>query len=512
MPKDVILTPEGLANLKAELEHLSTTRRREVAARIKEAREFGDISENAEYDDAKNEQAMLEARIASLEDKLRSATVVDASDLGTDVVRVGSVVHVKDEAGKSTKYTIVGSAEAKPAEAKLSNESPVGRALLGHKRGDEVVDLDAAGRAQAEDHQDRRRRLATAGDGPWVGEPDGGRSTSLRRPRRSPAQAGALRAAGVEPFPHEFDGVEPIAAVRAAHEGLEPGEETDVSHRVAGRLAARRGQGKMAFLDLVDRSGRIQLQARVDELGAEGMERLLSLDLGDLIGVDGTAFVSRRGELTLRVNGFALLAKSLRPPPDKHHGLTDVETRFRHRELDLIANEEARELFITRARVITAIRRFLDDEGFIEVETPVLQPLYGGAMARPFTTHHNALDRELYLRIATELYLKRLIVGGLERVYEIGKNFRNEGVDTTHNPEFTCWSGTRPTPTTSTWPTAASGSCTRSPRRSATRASSISRRRGGARRWPGRSWTAPGSTSWPCASATRWRPGCARAG
>jgi lysyl-tRNA synthetase class 2 len=193
----------------------------------------------------------------------------------------------------------------------------------------------------------------------------------------------------------------------------------------------------MAFLDLEDRSGRIQLQARVDVLGTEQMDRLLSLDLGDLIGVDGTAFVSRRGELTLRVDAFTLLAKSLRPPPDKHHGLTDIETRHRHRELDLMANPGTRGVFITRARMISTIRRFLDDEGFVEVETPVLQPLYGGAMARPFTTHHNALDRDLYLRIATELYLKRLIVGGLERVYEIGKNFRNEGVDTTHNPEFT---------------------------------------------------------------------------
>ncbi|MGZ4239472.1 MAG: lysine--tRNA ligase [Solirubrobacteraceae bacterium] len=246
-----------------------------------------------------------------------------------------------------------------------------------------------------------------------------------------------LRTAGVDPFPHEYKGVEPIAAVREAHAGLTAGEETDVAHRVAGRLAARRGQGKMAFLDLVDRSGRIQLQARVDELGPEGMERLLDLDLGDLLGIDGTAFCSRRGELTLRIRSFEVLAKSLRPPPEKHHGLKDVETRFRHRELDLIANEESRALFIIRAKVISAIRRFLDAEGFIEVETPVLQPLYGGALARPFTTHHNALNREFYLRIATELYLKRLIVGGLERVYELGKDFRNEGVDTTHNPEFT---------------------------------------------------------------------------
>src|SRR5919107_5176432 len=191
-----------------------------------------------------------------------------------------------------------------------------------------------------------------------------------------------LRAAGVEPFPHAYPGVEPIASVREAHAGLEAGEETEARHRVAGRLAARRGQGKMAFLDLVDRSGRIQLQARADVLGPEAMETLLSLDLGDLIGVDGVAFMSRRGELTLRVEDWQLLAKSLAAPPEKFHGLQDVETRYRHRELDLIANDESRELFILRSRVIAAVRRWLDERGFLEVETPVLQPLYGGALAR----------------------------------------------------------------------------------------------------------------------------------
>ncbi|HTE64042.1 MAG TPA: lysine--tRNA ligase [Solirubrobacteraceae bacterium] len=246
-----------------------------------------------------------------------------------------------------------------------------------------------------------------------------------------------LRAAGIDPFPHAFPGVEPIAEVKAPHEALDAGEETDHRARVAGRLAARRGQGKAAFLDLVDRSGRMQLHARADVLGEEALARLLQLDLGDLIGADGTVFRTRRGELSLKLDDFTLLAKSLRPPPEKHHGLADVETRHRHRELDLLSNEETRAVFITRAKAISAIRRFLDDAGFVEVETPMLQPIYGGAAARPFVTHHNQLDRDFYLRIATELYLKRLIVGGLERVYEIGKNFRNEGVSFKHNPEFT---------------------------------------------------------------------------
>jgi lysyl-tRNA synthetase, class II len=246
-----------------------------------------------------------------------------------------------------------------------------------------------------------------------------------------------LREDGVEPFPHAYEGVVPIADVRAAHAELEAGAETDASYRLAGRIAARRGQGKAAFVDLVDRSGRIQLHARVDVLGEEKFERLVGLDLGDLIGIDGTVFCSRRGELSLRVDDWALLAKSLRPPPEKHHGLQDVETRFRHRELDLIASEDTRALFLARAAIIAGVRRHLDEAGFVEVETPFLQPLYGGAAARPFTTHHNALDRELYLRIATELYLKRCIVGGLERVYELGKDFRNEGISHKHNPEFT---------------------------------------------------------------------------
>jgi lysyl-tRNA synthetase class 2 len=247
-----------------------------------------------------------------------------------------------------------------------------------------------------------------------------------------------LQSAGVDPFPHSYPGVSPIAGIRAAHDGIDAGEELpDATYRIAGRLTQRRGMGGATFMDLVDRSGKIQLHAKRDDLGDEAFDALTSLDLGDMLGVDGFAFKSRRGELSLRVTGWQLNAKSLRAPPDKFHGLEDVETRYRHRELDLIANEEARELFIMRSKVVSAIRNWLDSRGFLEVETPILQRLYGGALARPFVTHYNALDKDFYLRIADELYLKRLIVGGLERVYEIGKDFRNEGFSRKHQPEFT---------------------------------------------------------------------------
>jgi len=246
-----------------------------------------------------------------------------------------------------------------------------------------------------------------------------------------------LRDGGIEPFPHDFDGRVEVATVHENHGDLADGEETETAYRVAGRITARRGHGKAAFIDLVDRTGRIQLHSRADVLGEESHEGLTGLDLGDIVGIDGVAFKTRRGELSLQVRGWTLLAKSLRPPPDKFHGVEDTELRYRHREIDLLANAETRELFRKRGATIAAIRRHLDADGFVEVETPVLQPIYGGALARPFVTHHNALDRQLFLRIATELYLKRCIVGGIERVYELGKDFRNEGISYKHNPEFT---------------------------------------------------------------------------
>jgi lysyl-tRNA synthetase, class II len=243
-----------------------------------------------------------------------------------------------------------------------------------------------------------------------------------------------LRAQGIDPFPHEFPGVVPTSSVV---DDLEPGEETDRAYRVAGRMVARRDQGGAAFIDLVDRAGKLQLHAKKDVLGDGSFERLVSLDIGDLVGVDGTAFKTRRGQLSLMVTDWKLVAKSLRDFPKEHFGLEDVETRYRQREMDLAVNQEVRDLFILRSKVVSAVRRWLDERGFIEVETPILQPLYGGALARPFTTHYNALDQDFFLRIADELYLKRLIVGGLERVYEIGKDFRNEGLSPKHNPEFT---------------------------------------------------------------------------
>jgi lysyl-tRNA synthetase class 2 len=241
----------------------------------------------------------------------------------------------------------------------------------------------------------------------------------------------------LDDLPHRFADRTEIAAVRAAHGELAAGDASGARYRLAGRAMGRRVHGKAAFLDLEDRSGRLQLLASEDELGAELFAAVCDTQLGDIIGVSGEAIASRRGELTLRLGEFQLLAACERPLPDLHHGLADVEARYRQRSLDLMVNPDVREDAQRRARMIAAGRAYLDGAGFIEVETPILQPLYGGASARPFTTHHNELDRTFYLRVATELYLKRLIVGGLERVYEIGKDFRNEGVSFKHNPEFT---------------------------------------------------------------------------
>lgn len=243
-----------------------------------------------------------------------------------------------------------------------------------------------------------------------------------------------MRTRGIEPYPLRSSRTH---TVQQAREGFERGEDTGVV-RLTGRLTANRWTGKITFADLRDGTGRIQLFLKHADLGEETYKNFLKdFDLGDLIGVEGPIFRTKTGEITVAVQSIQMLSKAISPMPEKWHGLKDIETRYRQRYLDLMSSEEVRRVFLLRARITTAMRLYLDSRGFVEVETPVLQPIYGGALAKPFVTHHNELERDLYLRVATELYLKRLLVGGFERVYEIGKDFRNEGVDATHQPEFT---------------------------------------------------------------------------
>jgi lysyl-tRNA synthetase class 2 len=243
-----------------------------------------------------------------------------------------------------------------------------------------------------------------------------------------------IRARGIDPYPHSYH---PSHTIREATTLFEQQKESPEDISLAGRIVSRRSIGKMSFLDIRDGSGKIQLSLRYDLLGRERYEFLQDIDIGDIIGAKGRLFRTKSGELTVEVSDFTMLCKSLRPLPEKWHGLADVEKRYRQRYLDLISNEDNRNIFVLRSKIITAIRSFLDKQGFMEVETPVLQPHAGGASARPFVTHHHALDEDLYLRIALELHLKRLMVAGFDKVYEIGRTFRNEGISVRHNPEFT---------------------------------------------------------------------------
>lgn len=258
--------------------------------------------------------------------------------------------------------------------------------------------------------------------------------TSLSERENRIRKLNELREKGVEPYPYAFERTHTVAAALEDFEGLSKAE-TVVT--LAGRLYTRRDFGKTCFFDLHDSSGKIQLYIRKDEVGDEQFALLPLIDLGDMVGVQGSLFKTKTGEPSVLVKEFVLLSKSLLALPEKFHGLQDTEQRQRKRHLDLLINKGPREVFSTRTRLVSLVRRFFDEREFLEVETPMMQPLYGGATAEPFRTHYNALDRDYYLRIATELYLKRLVVGGFEKVYEIGKDFRNEGLDRVHNPEFT---------------------------------------------------------------------------
>ena len=244
------------------------------------------------------------------------------------------------------------------------------------------------------------------------------------------------RASGIDPFPTRFERTHPLQAVIASAHHLS-GDEKGPTVKVAGRIMAKRGHGKATFGNIQDEQGELQYYGNLDTLGEDHLSTLIHLDVGDFIGIEGYLFRSKRGELTIHMVTFCLLSKALLPLPEKFHGLQNIEQRYRHRYVDLVMNREVRHQFARRSSTIHAIRTFLVAEGFMEVETPVLQPLYGGAAAQPFTTHHNELGQSLYLRIAPELYLKRLIVGGYEKVFELGRVFRNEGVSYKHNPEFT---------------------------------------------------------------------------
>jgi lysyl-tRNA synthetase, class II len=251
------------------------------------------------------------------------------------------------------------------------------------------------------------------------------------------AQVEAIRDRGENPYPYRFDRTHTLGEVRSEWGDLEPGVETESAVSIAGRIMLKRDSGKLIFATVRDRAGEVQLFISKAVVGDDEFDAVKALDLGDWVGVEGTVMTTRKGELSVKPTRVELLSKAIRPMPDKWHGLTDVDTRFRQRYADLIVNEQARRNFEIRHETVASFRRTLANHGFIEVETPVLHPEVGGAHARPFATHHNALDMQLYLRIAVELYLKRLIVGGMERVYEIARTFRNEGISTRHNPEFT---------------------------------------------------------------------------
>lgn len=247
-----------------------------------------------------------------------------------------------------------------------------------------------------------------------------------------------LREKGINPFPYRFERTHFAADLLKKYEFIKAGEKhrTDAI-QIAGRLMTKRAMGKAAFFNIQDQTGTLQVYLKSEELAETALIQFEHIDLGDIVGISGFMFRTQKGELSLYCEQFSILCKTVEPLPEKFHGLTDVELRYRHRHLDLIVNPEKRDIFLARAKIIRAVREFLDRRGFMEVETPILQPVYGGAMAYPFRTHHRALDMTLYLKISPELYLKRLIVGGFDKVYDLGKNFRNEGIDRSHNPEFT---------------------------------------------------------------------------
>ena len=431
MEKEVFLTKEGYDKLKREYDELSSTGRKEMAEKIKIAREFGDLSENAEYDAAKEEQGFLEKRIREINEMLSNCTIIDESTIDTKTVSVGCIVKLQDlEFGDKLEYKIVGVSEAKIEENLISNESPLGSALIGKKKGQEVVVTTPGGEARFKILSINAQEVKMAENDVRNNEQQEDLS-ELIKVRRDKLRD--LQDAGKDPFKEvRFD---KTAMSKEIVDNFEKYEGKTVS--LAGRLVSKRVMGKASFAHILDGDGQIQLYFKRDVLGDEPYAEFKKYDIGDIIGVTGEVFVTHMGETTVNVTSVKLLSKSLLPLPEKFHGLTNTDLRYRQRYVDLIVNPEVKSVFVKRSMVLREIRNFLDEKGYLEVETPVLHNIAGGANARPFITHHNTLDIDMYLRIALELYLKRLIVGGFEKVYEIGRVFRNEGMDQRHNPEFT---------------------------------------------------------------------------
>ena len=394
--KKRLLTYAGLKALEDELEDLKVVKRKEVAAKIKEAREQGDLSENAEYDAAKDEQRDIEARIEELEGILKNAEVVVEDEVDFDKINVGCTVKVFDITyDEEMEFKIVGSTEANSLEGKISNESGEKTLAQQQKNGQ---------------------------------EPD---LNQLRKVRRE--KLAELQQNGKDPFViTKYDQTHHSQEIKDSFDELE-GKKVSI----AGRMMSKRVMGKASFCNVQDLKGNIQSYVARDSVGEENYKEFKKLDVGDVIGIEGEVFKTKTGEMSIHASHVTLLSKSLQILPEKFHGLTNTDTRYRQRYVDLIMNPEVKDTFIKRSRIISAIRKYLDGQGFMEVETPMLVANAGGAAARPFETHFNALNEDLKLRISLELYLKRLIVGGLEKVYEIGRVFRNEGLDTRHNPEFT---------------------------------------------------------------------------
>lgn len=433
------VTQEFLEKMKKELEYLKSTKRLEVAQRLKEAIALGDLSENSEYVDAKNEQAFTEGKILELEAKIRTAVVIEAGK--SDHVTMASSVKIKDlQTNEEVDVTIVGSSKPIPSTAR-SPMNPRGPRAHRRQAGRRGGSQCACGHPEISGYGDQiRKRTDNMEEKKNVQKKPAENLNDQMLIRREKLQQ--IRDLGYAPFGQRFEWDHHAADIRNNAEALEASEE---HVRIAGRIMIIRNHGKTAFCVLRDRTGDIQLYVRRDQVSETEWKIFKLLDIGDIIGLEGNVFTTHTGEVTVRVLTFTILSKSLRPLPEKWHGLTDKEQRYRQRYVDLIVNPGVRETFEKRAKVINTVRQWLTERGFLEVETPMLQALYGGANARPFTTHLNALDMPLYLRIAPELYLKRLIVGGFERVFEMNRNFRNEGMDNRHNPEFTSLKPTRPT-------------------------------------------------------------------